>query len=274
LQRPRLAAEQDRERLGPDRRPAEAPLRPDPEPGRDGQGLRSPRAPDARGGHPGPQRGPQRPGPARPGRGREPDQRGAQVGVRPRQGLRGPEGQPELPQPAGGAVRHRGPHRLRAAVLQRLRLPLQHEEPELPGQPRGQPVPVHRAGVLRSRRRRPRPRGRRLRPGPGAAHPARGLTRARTPRRTTARVYDQIAQNKRRSTLLIGGFVLLVVAVGAAVNLLVGGGPVITLVALLIAGASAAVSYWKSDAIALRVSRARPAPEEQYPRYHNLVEGL
>src|SRR5690606_12578996 len=56
--------------------------------------------------------------------------------------------------------------------------------------------------------------------------------------------------------------------------LLVGGGPVITLVALLIAGASAAVSYWKSDAIALRVSRARPAPEEQYPRYHNLVEGL
>src|SRR5690606_23394591 len=178
------------------------------------------------------------------------------------------------PQPAGGAVRHRGPHRLRAAVLQRLRLPLQHEDPELPGQPRGQPVPVHRAGVLRSRRRRPRPRGRRLRPGPGAAHPARGLTRARTPRRTTARVYDQIAQNKRRSTLLIGGFVLLVVAVGAAINLLVGGGPVITLVALLIAGASAAVSYWKSDAIALRVSRARPAPEEQYPRYHNLVEGL
>jgi len=87
-------------------------------------------------------------------------------------------------------------------------------------------------------------------------------------------VYDQVAQNKRRSILLIVGFVVLVVAVGFAVNLLVGGGPTFTLIALVIAGASAALSYWKSDAIALAVSRARPAPVEQYPRLHNLVEGL
>ena len=39
-------------------------------------------------------------------------------------GLPRPQGERELPQPAGGAHRHRGPHRLRAAVLQRLRLPL------------------------------------------------------------------------------------------------------------------------------------------------------
>jgi hypothetical protein len=38
-------------------------------------------------------------------------------------------------------------------------------------------------------------------------------------------VYDQVAQNKRRSVLLILVFVGLVLAVGAALNLLIGGGP-------------------------------------------------
>jgi len=87
-------------------------------------------------------------------------------------------------------------------------------------------------------------------------------------------VYDQVAQNKRRSILLILGFVGLVLAVGAALNLLIGGGPVFMLVALVIAGGSAAFSYWKSDAIALRVSRARPASVDEYGRLHNIVEGL
>jgi heat shock protein HtpX len=87
-------------------------------------------------------------------------------------------------------------------------------------------------------------------------------------------VYDQVAQNKRRSILLILAFVGLVIAVGAALNLLVGGGPVFIAVAAVIAGASAAFSYWKSDAIALRVSRARPASVEEYGRLHNIVEGL
>jgi len=87
-------------------------------------------------------------------------------------------------------------------------------------------------------------------------------------------VYDQVAQNKRRSILLIAGFVLLVVAVGAALNLLVQGGPAFIVVAALVAGGSAALSYWKSDAVALAVSRARPATVEEHPRLHNIVEGL
>jgi heat shock protein HtpX len=87
-------------------------------------------------------------------------------------------------------------------------------------------------------------------------------------------VYDQVAQNKRRSALLLFGFVALVAAVGASFNLLFGGGPVFIAIAVLLAGGAAALSYWKSDAIALRVSRARPAPIEEYARLHNLVEGL
>ena len=48
-------------------------------------------------------------------------------------------------------------------------------------------------------------------------------------------MYDQVAQNKRRSYVLILGFVGLVLAVGAALNLLVGGGPVFMVIALLVA---------------------------------------
>ena len=87
-------------------------------------------------------------------------------------------------------------------------------------------------------------------------------------------MYDQVAQNKRRSILLIVGFVILVVAVLQALNYLIGGGPVFGIIAMLLAGGSAAFSYWKSDAIALRVSRARPASIEEFGRLHNIVEGL
>jgi len=69
-------------------------------------------------------------------------------------------------------------------------------------------------------------------------------------------------------------FVGLVLAVALAFNLVVGGGPYFMLFALVLAGGTAAVSYWKADAIALRVSRARPASVEEYGRLHNIVEGL
>jgi heat shock protein HtpX len=87
-------------------------------------------------------------------------------------------------------------------------------------------------------------------------------------------MFELISANKRRSVALVAGFAAFVVLVGFAVGLLVGNGPVFTLVALVISAVLAAVSYWKSDKIALAVSRARPAPPEQYQRLHNLVEGL
>ena len=47
-----------------------------------------------------------------------------------------------------------------------------------------------------------------------------------------------------------------------------------SIVALVIAAVMAFTSYWKSDSIALAVSRAVPADPETYQRLHNLVEGL
>lgn len=87
-------------------------------------------------------------------------------------------------------------------------------------------------------------------------------------------MYEQIASNKRRSAALIFGFVLLVILVGVVIGQLIGGGPMASIVALVIAAVMAFTSYWKSDSIALAVSRAVPADPETYQRLHNLVEGL
>lgn len=87
-------------------------------------------------------------------------------------------------------------------------------------------------------------------------------------------MFEQIRSNKRRSVLLILGFSAFVVVVGVAVGYLIGGGPAPTVVALVVAAVMAFTSYWKSDKIALAVSRARPADPEEYRRLHNLVEGL
>ena len=87
-------------------------------------------------------------------------------------------------------------------------------------------------------------------------------------------MFELIRANKRRSVLLVVGFMLVVVLVGAAIGALVGNGPVFTLVALVFSAIVAFGSYWKADKIALGVSRARPADPQQYARLHNLVEGL
>ena len=87
-------------------------------------------------------------------------------------------------------------------------------------------------------------------------------------------MYDQVASNKRRSAILVAAFVLVVFATAWAFNLLIGGGVVGLGVAFVIAGGIAFASYWKSDAVALAMSHARPADPDTYARLHNLIEGL
>jgi heat shock protein HtpX len=87
-------------------------------------------------------------------------------------------------------------------------------------------------------------------------------------------MFEQIRSNKRKSALLVVGFATFVALIGAVVGYLIGGGATSSIIALVIAGALALGSYWKSDSIALSVSRAKPADPETYQRLHNLVEGL
>ena len=87
-------------------------------------------------------------------------------------------------------------------------------------------------------------------------------------------MFDQISANKRRSALLILGFVFFVIAAGEAAQLLFGFGWFALFVALVIALVGSFAAYWKSDVVALKMSHARPADEVEYARLHNLIEGL
>jgi heat shock protein HtpX len=87
-------------------------------------------------------------------------------------------------------------------------------------------------------------------------------------------MYDLIRSNKRRSVLLMAGFMIVLTLVGASFGLVFGNGIAFSLIALVIGAAIAFMSYWKADKIALAVSRAKPADPVEYARLHNLVEGL
>ena len=85
---------------------------------------------------------------------------------------------------------------------------------------------------------------------------------------------EQIAANKRRTFLMLFGFVVVITLVATALVLLFGGGWPGIVIAFAIAMALAWGSYWNSDKIAIAASRAKPADETEYRRYYNLVEGL
>jgi heat shock protein HtpX len=74
--------------------------------------------------------------------------------------------------------------------------------------------------------------------------------------------------------MLMAVFVGLTVAVFTVALKMLGAGPAALVLAVPAAGLVALVSYFASGRIALAISKAQPAPREQYGRLHNLVEGL
>jgi heat shock protein HtpX len=87
-------------------------------------------------------------------------------------------------------------------------------------------------------------------------------------------LYEQIAANKRKTFVLILGFVILLTLVGVAFNYLLRGGVVGFVIVALIVIVSSIVSYFNSDKAALAISHAKPADPHEYARLYNLVEGL
>ncbi len=74
--------------------------------------------------------------------------------------------------------------------------------------------------------------------------------------------------------LLLAAFVVLVAAVGWATSTVLGHGTAGLVLAVFVAGAASWAAWWKSDAIALGMSHARPASEVDCARFHNVMEGL
>jgi heat shock protein HtpX len=86
--------------------------------------------------------------------------------------------------------------------------------------------------------------------------------------------HDLIARNRRWTWFLLVVFFLLLALVGLAVSAAMGGGVIAFVFSVVIAGMLAFTSYRSSATIALRSTRAVPAPRDQFGRLHNLVEGV
>ena len=87
-------------------------------------------------------------------------------------------------------------------------------------------------------------------------------------------MYEAIAQNKRRSILLIAGAILLLGAVGFGLGYLFSSGIAGLIVAVVIAAGLSIGSYRYGDRLVLASTRAREVTPEQEPRLHNVVEGI
>lgn len=87
-------------------------------------------------------------------------------------------------------------------------------------------------------------------------------------------MYDQIANNKRKSFFLILFFLCLVFALAWLLGELTNLGPQGLILAIIIAVALTFGSYYSSDKIVLAISKARPVTKKEYPHLYNVVEGL
>ncbi len=87
-------------------------------------------------------------------------------------------------------------------------------------------------------------------------------------------VYDAMAQNTRRSALLVFAMFVLLGLLGYAVGQFVDAGYWMSAAALVFAALSSLASYYYGDRIVLGMSHARPAQKPEDAEVINAVEGL
>ncbi len=87
-------------------------------------------------------------------------------------------------------------------------------------------------------------------------------------------MWEQITTNRVKSAILVAFFVAFVVLLGWVFGRTTAWGPAAPILAAVVAGALAFGSYYNSDRMVLAISRARPAPPDEFPFLHNTVEGL
>jgi heat shock protein HtpX len=87
--------------------------------------------------------------------------------------------------------------------------------------------------------------------------------------------YDQISRNKRKSFFLVLIVFATLILLGYVIGLIYQDMFFfILIIAIIFSTIYTITGYYNSDKIALASVAAKPARHEQYPRYHNLVEGL
>ncbi len=87
-------------------------------------------------------------------------------------------------------------------------------------------------------------------------------------------MWEQITSNRVKSTILIVFFVAFVIFLGWIFGETTVWGYYAPVLAVIIAGVGAVVSYYKSDQIVMAISKARPVEKSEFPHLYNSVEGL
>lgn len=88
-----------------------------------------------------------------------------------------------------------------------------------------------------------------------------------------ALTYHQIDSNKRKSWLLVGGFIIVVTIIGWVFSRALGS-PALLIGATLFSLVYAFFSYFYSDSMVLAVSRAKQVQKKDAPELYRLVENL
>lgn len=86
-------------------------------------------------------------------------------------------------------------------------------------------------------------------------------------------LYNQKTANKRKTWILFTLFLIIVIGVGWYFSYAYGS-PLILYIAVGFSIIMNITAYWYSDKIVLKMSKAQPAEEDQYPELHNIVENL
>lgn len=86
-------------------------------------------------------------------------------------------------------------------------------------------------------------------------------------------LYTNIASNKRKTVLLIGLFLTLIILFGWVLSY-VFDNQIILMIAVVASVVQALVSYYYSDSITMAISRARETDRQQNVQLHRIVENL
>lgn len=86
-------------------------------------------------------------------------------------------------------------------------------------------------------------------------------------------MYKQIAQNKRRTILIMAGFVLMIAAI-AAIFAVYFKDPWIAVWTVVVAIVYAVIQYFMAGSIATAMTGAEPITKKENPRLYNIVENL
>lgn len=86
-------------------------------------------------------------------------------------------------------------------------------------------------------------------------------------------MYKQIAENKRKTVIIIIGFVLMIGAI-AAVFAAVYRDPMIAVWTIIVAIIYALIQYYFANSIAMAMTGAREIAKKDNPRFYNIVENL